>query len=475
MPGSRRDSILAIGEPKRFLALEQKGTDEGGMRRRGRRWFCGAVLAALVLFGCRFDPRVTIGGQTCGNGVLDPGEACDGLVLNGQTCQSIGFAGGSLACRLDCGGFDTTNCSYSRCGNSIIEGTEECDLQNLDGKTCASLDGFVDGPLFCGAMCRFDTSHCKPATCGDGTLDAPAEECDGSDLGGMTCDSLNLGSGTLTCQTNCLELDTSGCAKQPICGNGVVEGNEECDEGSNNSNTNPDACRADCTLPWCGDGVADSGEACDTMDLNEKTCASFGMGGTGLACNRDCRGFDRSACLRPDGRPCTSGSECMGGVCFGESQTGYPRGFCVTDCHDNPTICAAGEVCVTFSGGGAACMVNCDSTNDCRTGYSCFESPDAQQFGRLCLPTCTADSQCPLSGSCNEWTGFCNDPESGRENGQPCDRDDQCKGSCAQFQNGKFCTSRCAPSSGICPGTDTCFQKAEWQTDYGDFGICLSS
>jgi cysteine-rich repeat protein len=48
----------------------------------------------------------------------------------------------------------------------------------------------------------------------------------------------------------------------PGCGNGVIEGIEECDDGEANGDE-PDACRADCTAPACGDGVHDSGEACD--------------------------------------------------------------------------------------------------------------------------------------------------------------------------------------------------------------------
>ena len=47
------------------------------------------------------------------------------------------------------------------------------------------------------------------------------------------------------------------------CGDGVLEGFEQCDDALDNSDTAPDACRTDCTLPRCGDGVTDGGEACD--------------------------------------------------------------------------------------------------------------------------------------------------------------------------------------------------------------------
>ena len=51
--------------------------------------------------------------QTCGNGVIDPGEQCDQSNLNGQTCASQGFAAGVLKCGAGCM-FDTSGCSASR-------------------------------------------------------------------------------------------------------------------------------------------------------------------------------------------------------------------------------------------------------------------------------------------------------------------------------------------------------------------------
>jgi Protein of unknown function (DUF1566) len=51
--------------------------------------------------------------QACGNGVIDTGEQCDQGNLNGKTCATQGFAGGTLACGADCT-FDTTGCSVVR-------------------------------------------------------------------------------------------------------------------------------------------------------------------------------------------------------------------------------------------------------------------------------------------------------------------------------------------------------------------------
>ncbi len=64
-----------------------------------------------------------------------------------------------------------------------------------------------------------------------------------------------------------------------LCGNNVIEGSEECDDGPLGSNTTPDACRLDCTLPRCSDGVVDPGygEVCDPANLT-----------AGEQCSADC-------------------------------------------------------------------------------------------------------------------------------------------------------------------------------------------
>lgn len=47
------------------------------------------------------------------------------------------------------------------------------------------------------------------------------------------------------------------------CGDGEVDGAEECDDGDANSDTDADACRSTCRVAHCGDGVTDAGESCD--------------------------------------------------------------------------------------------------------------------------------------------------------------------------------------------------------------------
>ncbi len=96
----------------------------------------------------------------CGNGAIDAGEVCDGGNLNGQTCASQGFDGGSLFCNANCDGFVTSSCSD--CGNGVIETGEQCDGGNLGGQTCVGLPGFIGGNLSCNGSCQLNTNNCTP-------------------------------------------------------------------------------------------------------------------------------------------------------------------------------------------------------------------------------------------------------------------------------------------------------------------------
>ena len=53
----------------------------------------------------------------------------------------------------------------------------------------------------------------------------------------------------------------------PGCGNGIVEPDEQCDDGESNSDSAPDACRSSCRFSECGDGVSDESEECDDGNL----------------------------------------------------------------------------------------------------------------------------------------------------------------------------------------------------------------
>ncbi|MFC2174370.1 hypothetical protein ACFLQ2_00685 [archaeon] len=52
----------------------------------------------------------------CGDGIIEGGESCEGVDLNGQTCGGLGYASGTLSCSGSCT-FDTSKCSSGGSGD----------------------------------------------------------------------------------------------------------------------------------------------------------------------------------------------------------------------------------------------------------------------------------------------------------------------------------------------------------------------
>ncbi len=246
---------------------------------------------------------------TCGNGVKESGEQCDGSDLGGESCTSQGFDGGTLSCRSDCT-FDTSGCTESKpaCSDGIDNDGDGATDYPADMGCVNASDDSETGTTACGNGIDDDgdgkidqaDSNCTGPTdnsenrCGDGIKEGTAEECDGSDLGGATCQSSGFYSGTLSCSASCT-LDTSGCTN-------------------------------------CGNGRVDSGEECDGSDLDGKSCSSLGWGDGDLSCGSDCR-FDGSNCNNCTPTTCTA----LGAGC------GHPSDGCggTLDCGE----CGTNEYC----------------------------------------------------------------------------------------------------------------------------------
>jgi hypothetical protein len=140
---------------------------------------CGLGLECVNGF-CGGEPSPTL----CGNGWLDPGEACD----DGEQNADNG------ACRLDC--------TTQTCGDGVQGPNELCDEgeQNDDQGACKT--------------------DCTPASCGDGQV-GPGEQCDGGD----------------DCSPECT-LES--------CGNGTLDSGEVCDEGGESFDCDDDCTLAEC-------------------------------------------------------------------------------------------------------------------------------------------------------------------------------------------------------------------------------------
>src|SRR5439155_10480460 len=121
----------------------------------------GSLNAAC---GEQCDPPVAgrcdaqrMGVPYCGDGILDPGEACD----DGNT--------------NDCDGCSNRCTLVTGCGDGVVCGPEECDDGNM-----TDCDG-------CSATCTLETGF----RCGDGIADAACgEECDPPGPGAPECNYL---------------------------------------------------------------------------------------------------------------------------------------------------------------------------------------------------------------------------------------------------------------------------------------------
>lgn len=333
----------------------------------------------------------------CGNDAIDIDETCDGTDLGGVTCEDQGYLGGDLACAADCMGFDPSGCFSMQCGDDMVSGTEDCDGEDLNGQTCELL-GYDGGVLACDA-CAFDTDGCTMFSCGDGELNPPREECDIDDFGGNdTCELQGFGPGTLFCTEQCT-VETAGC-----CGSNTVGGAETCDGDDLNGTScltldfdgGTLVCNEDCAgfdtsgCTTCGDALVEGTEDCDGANLNGADCTTEGFFAGTLACDAGC-GFDVSGCTNCGNGMVDIGEECDGAdlgtaTCVSLGHTGGALGCtaCGLDesgCTDFPPP-GADEVVIT------EIMQNPNATDDSVGEYIELHNPTA---GTVQLQGCAVD------------------------------------------------------------------------------------
>ncbi len=239
----------------------------------------------------------------------------------------------------------------------------------------------------------------------------------------------------------------------PICGDGVVEGNEVCDDGKNDGKYGD--CLPGCLAraPYCGDGIVTTPpETCDDgSDL-----ATYG--GTKKVCGPGC-------VYAPY---CGDGVISNGEACDNGSANGPGYGKCTTACtigdHCGDGIVNGTEQCDDgTTNGGSADPCNADCTLKCGNGVvdpgeQCDNGTanDTGGYGK-----CNAD--CTLGGRCGD----------GIKNGnEQCDdgTNDGSYGTC-----NPDCTLAAYCGDGVTNGTEQCDQGSANQAQPYGPGLCSTT
>jgi len=168
----------------------------------GTACVAGSVENGVCRSGVCFPPG-------CGDGIVEAGEDCDGVVANGETCAQHGFYDAvAVGCTADCR-YDLAPCT-GFCGDGVVSaGHEACDGNDLGGLDCTDLGFYDPEGLKCGAFCAFDRAGCH-RRCGDGIVNGP-ELCDNSlPPSDVSCYSVGYDIGSVGCSSIC-GVDTSEC------------------------------------------------------------------------------------------------------------------------------------------------------------------------------------------------------------------------------------------------------------------------
>ncbi len=296
--------------------------------------------------------------------------------------------------------------------------------------------------------------------CGDGVRQA-GEGCDDGDLaGGDGC------SATCTVETGwtCTGDQPSVCTAVVGCGDGHIQGSERCDDGNL---VNGDGCDSNCTPTGCGNGLVTAGEQCDdgnaqAGDCCSATCQFEGAGSTctsdGSVCTDD-RCNATGTCQHliltgpcDDGNACTQTDTCQAGICTGTNPVVCAA---LDQCHDVGTCAPATGLCSNpAKANGSACTdANaCTRTDTCQAGACAGTNP----------VVCTALDQCHVVGTCAPATGVCSNPSKTDgttcNDANACTRTDTCQAGACAGGNPVVCTAldqchvpgTCAPATGLC-------------------------
>ena len=393
---------------------------------------CGEMRTPIDLESGSDSDATTNLETDCGDGVIQLGEACDGLNVGAMRCEYLGLGAGELNCASNCIDFDISACSEPAFGNQnddnacvgswIADGW--CDAENnlvecsYDGGDCCP-STCQDGSFVCGnfpfdcvdpSSCE-NTGECEPSTSGSsesGTLDpawceAYEELCDYTyeewcadypDLCDVTYEEY--------CQVYPELCDPDYNAGACIA-SWVADG--WCDPENNVSECGydgGDCCPSTCESSWydCGDYafICIDPEACEVTG----ECEPLPTSGTGSFDPGWCEAYEE-LCDYTDETWCADYPE-LCGVTYEEYCQWYPE-FCddIDDCEQYPELCdpnytycvpewAGDNDCDTYNNtaecgwDGGDCCVSTVGIYSSSQSYECLD-PDACENSEAFCPS----------------------------------------------------------------------------------------
>ncbi len=422
-----------------------------------RRAFAFGLVGILVLF-------VAVALLRRGSGFLS------GQVTGGQGSSS------SVACLVS-----------NVCGNAVVELNEECDnggwcevagqpptfYTTVPGANdCITRGGFLH-PLS-GDGCS-DT--CKREFCGDGIVQergrdgayntADDEMCDN----GKTCKAHP----EQTCRSdqdcnisygNCVQIDgTFRCQDDPHTVKRLCFGPQDCTVTGDTCVYTPSAaCTSACKTPLCGNGVIDSGEQCDNGN---------GNGTAGNSCTTTCRTVSSSSARSSSSSSRSSSSSSRSSSSSSRSSSRSSSSSSRSSSRSSVILCVPGTRCPD--------QQLCPQNGICPPGSS-SRSSSSRSSSRSSVVTCVPGTRCPDQQLCPQ-NGICPPGSSSSRssvvtcvpgricpNGAVCPQNGICPASSSSSSRAACVPGTTCPNGFVCPQNGVCPGCGDgiWQISLGE-------
>ncbi|APR77719.1 Type IV fimbrial biogenesis protein PilY1 [Minicystis rosea] len=409
----------------------------------------------------------------CGNGFKEPGEECDNEDFGDLTCQSFGFASGSLVCNGYCSVIAAKCHLLENCfnggddnGNGLLDCEDpECDGNSACADTCtpstpAAIHVFITSST--AGRPAVHAASCSAASGKEMIYRIIADQ-DGKLVVKL---SSNVADFSISVRTACGD-DASeiACANKPADGNGV----------DLERLVVPVTAGTTYFVMVDGNTPEDMGFFQLVVDRPESNCKNLSDDdGNGYV---DCDDADlcqtRPECVpgpTPVGEPCALATECQANhndpICFGPIQ-GFVGGYCSEFCDPVADDCGPSSVCVTglLDSVHGVCLTACIDASDCRAGYACVDLGLAQ---KVCTiepePDCTNQTDDDFDGKID-----CADPDcqskpacapGANKAGAPCTANTDCAADhhdpiCLSLPDG-YCSEVCNTFPDDCPAGSVC-------------------